>query len=291
MTVSSWLKQAQSHLKDADISTARLDCLVLLEDETGKDRTWLLAHPEWELPELVLEELGAKIDRRAQHVPLAYIRGKAEFYGREFIVNEHTLVPRPETETMIDMLKRERNVHSLLAYHDEDFHFIDVGTGSGAIAITTKLELPDATVTAMDIDKNCLKIAGQNAKKLGADITLLCGNLLQPLDTLKTMHEKQIVLLCNLPYVPNDFPINTAAKHEPRHALFGGNDGLDLYREMFEQIKTSSWKPAYILTESLPSLHDPLAATAKAFGFSLERTDDFIQLFTPRIPLSTPHNF
>src|SRR5579875_2334673 len=115
MNTTAWLANATAQLNAANVPTARLDCLVLLENATGKDRAWLLSHPELELQGSVLKKLNTKIVQRAQHVPLAYIRGKAEFYGHELAVNAHTLVPRPETETMIDMLKRVRNRESDVA--------------------------------------------------------------------------------------------------------------------------------------------------------------------------------
>src|ERR1700733_11201805 len=102
MTVYSWLRVAKARLESAGIATARLDSLILLEDETGEDRALLLAHPEHTLQDSEIKHLDTRLKQRVLHVPLAYIRGKAEFYRREFKVNAHTLVPRPETETMID---------------------------------------------------------------------------------------------------------------------------------------------------------------------------------------------
>lgn len=289
MTINKWLTANQATLKQVDIVTARLDCLVLLEDETGKDRGWLLAHPEYELQGSVLKKLSTKITRRSQHIPLAYIRGHAEFYGREFAVNAHTLVPRPETETMIDLLKQlvgtelRRGPSSTSAVT-----IADIGTGSGAIAVTAKLELPQAEVIATDIDEQCLETARANAQTLSADISFLQGNLLGPFRTMR-LSDYPTILLCNLPYVPDNFQINTAATHEPKHALFGGPDGLDLYRELFQQLSTrvplgipkgALVRPAYILAESLPLQHETLAAIAKSAGYSLQKTDDFIQVFT-----------
>jgi HemK-like putative methylase len=164
-----------------------------------------------------------------------------------------------------------------LRYRDDELYIADIGTGSGAIAITAKLEIPEATVIAIDIDEKCLETAGRNAENLGADITRLHGDLLEPLELPA---DKIVVLLANLPYVPDNFQINTAATHEPRHALFGGPDGLDLYRRMFTQITERSLQPHYVLTESLPPQHEHLAGIAKAAGFHLQETDDFIQLFS-----------
>ncbi len=273
MTASDWLKQSEAKLKEARIVTAHLDCLVLLEDATGKNRAWLLAHPEFELPAALTTILDSRVYRRAQHVPLAHIRGHAEFYGRDFIVNEHTLVPRPETETMIELLR------DLAAQEQTDLSDVllaDIGTGSGAIAITAKLEFPEAQVVATDIDENCLETAHQNARRHQADIAFLDGNLLEPLSGFDPPLR---ILLCNLPYVPDNFQINTAATHEPRHALFGGADGLDLYRELFGQIDAMEAKPTYILTEALPPQHEELATIAHSASYDIKQTSDFIQLF------------
>lgn len=273
MLAAEWLKRSEAKLKEAGMPTARLDCLVLLEDASGHDRAWLLAHPEFELAAAVENSLNAKLSRRTQHVPLAYIRGRTEFYGREFQVNEHTLVPRPETETMIELLRH-------VAVHDWQQMggavIADIGTGSGALAVTAKLEFPEAEVMATDIDENCLRTARRNARNLHADITLARGNLLEPLPKLDWPFT---ILLCNLPYVPDDFHINTAATHEPRRAIFGGADGLDCYREMFGQIAGLDAKPLYIFTEALPPQHEALDAIARGAGYGLRRTADFIQFF------------
>lgn len=289
MTIANWLQQNQALLKTAGISTARLDTLVLLADELGKDKSWVLAHLELELQGSDLKNLSTKIAQRAQHIPLAYIRGKAEFYGREFAVNAHTLVPRPETEAMIDLLQHVCGRHtgtssqqkppSGLRTSSKTPTFVDVGTGSGAIAITTKLEHPEATVIAIDIDKDCLETAIQNAQNLGAEVEFLQGNLLDPLPSADRHVPDTPVLLCNLPYVPNNFQINTAATHEPHRALFGGVDGLDLYRELFQQIQHDPLRPGYVLTEALPPQHETLAEIANACGYQLAKTNDFIQLF------------
>jgi release factor glutamine methyltransferase len=271
MTIQQWLRTASGQLLDAGISTARLDCLVLLEDAFARDRAWLFSHPDEELQGSILENLNTKIVQRATHIPLAYLRGHAEFYGRDFVVNEHTLVPRPETETMIELLRGLAHDGSL----PTNAPILDVGTGSGCIAITAALELPDMLLSGCDIDEQCLKTAAQNAQKTGASVALFASDLLEHAT------ENYTVLLANLPYVPDEFHINTAATHEPKHAIFGGSDGLDLFRRMFAQIGTrkAATRPRFILTESLPSSHAELAQIAKAASYALRHTDDFIQLF------------
>lgn len=273
MSIEAWLKENISLLEAAGIATARLDCLVLLEDETEKDRSWLLSHPEYALNQSHADRLSHKISERVVHTPLAYIRGKAEFYGHEFTVNKYTLVPRPETETMVELLQK------LLATIPADIHLtlIDIGTGSGAIAITTKLENPSLYMIATDISKDCLEIARKNSIDLNADITLLLGDLLEPVLTQATINTPT-VLLCNLPYVPSNYAINTAATHEPQLALYGGDDGLDLYRRLFKQTKGLK-KSSYVLTESLPSQHKEVLRLAEAAGYSLIDSGDFMQVF------------
>lgn len=267
-TVGELLADATVTLTRAGIATARLDVLVLLEDVTGRDRAQLLAHLDTILTPVQHATLVEMLNRRAEHEPLAYIRNKTEFYGREFYVDYHVLEPRSESETMIDLLLQIKS--------NTPLNIIDVGTGSGALAITAKLALPKTEVVVVDIDDDCLSIAARNAQTLHADIELLQSDLLTavPRGTLRGA-----VLLCNLPYVPDSFQINPAAMREPRLAIFGGPDGLDLYRRLFTQLADSETKPTMILTESLPPQHDELKTIAAEAGFVLDRSQDFIQCF------------
>ncbi|MBP7807095.1 peptide chain release factor N(5)-glutamine methyltransferase [Candidatus Saccharibacteria bacterium] len=276
--ISSWLEQAGRKLTAKDVPTARLDCLVLLEDLLGKDRAHLLAHPELELTNEQESVLNEQVARRAKHEPLAYIRGKSEFYGREFMVNAHTLEPRSETETMLTLLKKQTEEWRL-RNEDNELTLVDVGTGSGAIAVTAKLEFPQARVIATDISQKCLETAQQNANNLNADVTFFLGNLVEPLLDPRSSVLGPLAILANLPYVPDSHTINKAAMFEPRLAIFGGADGLDLYRELFAQIDRQEHKPQHILTEALPFQHKDLALIAKSHGYTLAKTDDFIQLF------------
>lgn len=268
MQVSDFLSEAVANLTGAGIGTARLDALVLLENCTEHNRAWLLAHPEFELSSEQVEKLNTQIEKRALHTPLAYIRGKTEFYGREFIINDYVLEPRPESETMIDLLK------SLTPTDSETI--VDVGSGSGALAVTAKLEIPGSEVLAIDIDPNCVDLTRKNAKKLKANIKVMQGNLLEPLTTFETPLS---VLLCNLPYVPDSFQINQAATHEPRLAIFGGTDGLDAYRKLFTQIATMNLDPRCIITEAMPPQHIPLAEIAASHNYVQKTSQDFIQVF------------
>jgi release factor glutamine methyltransferase len=270
LKISEWLKLATDQLEQAGIATARLDSIVLLEDTVKQNRGWLLAHPEHVLSSANVRKLGHHLAQRSRHEPLAYIRGKTEFYGREFIINHKVLEPRPESETMIEIYKQLSLPKNAV--------IVDIGTGSGALAITAKLESPQANVIATDFDPSCLMVASKNAKKMGAQIQFLLGDLFSPINDL---HIKPTVLFCNLPYVPDSFKINPAALQEPRVAIFGGPDGLDVYRRLFAQLSTTKFIPSFILTEALPPQHDDIATIAKVSGYDLEKADDFIQLFIP----------
>ncbi|MCA9331426.1 peptide chain release factor N(5)-glutamine methyltransferase [Candidatus Saccharibacteria bacterium] len=270
MTISVWLAYAKDKLESAGIGTARLDSQLLLADILQQDRSWLMAHLDTIVTDETRAQLEPQLLERAKHVPLAYIRGKTEFYGREFLVDKRVLEPRPESETMIDILKK------LPGSNESNLEIIDVGTGSGALAITAKLELPQATVVATDIDPGCLQVAETNASKHHVDINFTQGDLLEPISNAPGL---SVVTLANLPYVPDDYQINQAAMQEPRLAIFGGSDGLDPYRKLFAQAASFYDKPSYILTESLPPQQKQLALIAARHGFRQIQTDDFIQVF------------
>jgi release factor glutamine methyltransferase len=269
-TVGEWLLSANALLTRVGIATARLDALVLLEDVMHEDRAYLLAHAEDDIDADTEKKLGELLNRRAMHEPLAYIRNKTEFYGREFYIDHRVLEPRPESETLIDMLKS--------VPLPKDVTIIDVGTGSGALAITAKLELPYADVMATDVDSNALKVAERNCATYDCDVMFLKGNLLKPF--YLHYQPKNSVILANLPYVPDSFQINQAAMREPERAIFGGADGLDLYREMFDQIEPLAHKPQYVLTESMPPQHELLTSIARKHNYHLHARDDFILCFT-----------
>lgn len=285
MTCEEFLQTNTAKLTSASIGSARLDCLLLLEDALGNDRSWVLAHPEHIIPEPTLVGLNTKVTQRQTHIPMAYIRGTVEFYGRTFFVDERVLVPRPESETMVGLLVG-------LPLHELGRPVvIDVGTGSGALAITAKLELPDADVYGIDIGQGCLEIARRNADILNAEVTFLYGDLLDGLSDIGRSGlwaDTPYIILANLPYVPDTLEVNEAAKHEPGLALFGGADGLDLYRRMFGQCsptaektnKKQSAPPRYVLTESLSQQHTGLAAIARTHGYKLVKSSGLIQVFS-----------
>lgn len=167
-----------------------------------------------------------------QGYPVQYIKGVETFFGRDFIVNENVLIPRYETEELVENI----------LYHIDDYFapdgpldLVDVGTGSGAIAISLKAEEPRLRVVATDISQEALDVAAQNAAHLQTDVTFYQGDMLQPLIERGLKFD---VFVSNPPYIPQDQQIEAVVKdNEPHVALFGGQDGLRFYREIFAQVK------------------------------------------------------
>ena len=276
MNSGDWLVKASKTLDTAGIGIARLDALVLLEDVTGKDRGYLLANPESQISSSNLSRLTNLLNKRITHLPLAYVRGKTEFYGRTFTITPAVLEPRPESETMIELLKnilsdKGKKYSQLLT--DKRLALADIGSGSGALGITAKLELQNLEVDLIEIDKKALNISKSNVDLFTLNIRTIENNL------LTNSNKPYNILLCNLPYVPDDHTINRAAMHEPSFAIFGGPDGLDLYRKLFFQVKNQTSKPLLIFTESLPPQHVVLDTIAQKHGYHLIDEEDFIQVF------------
>lgn len=273
MTVVEWLRQATGQLQISKVSTARLDALILLEDVLDVDRAWLIAEPGMEIVPEKLTRLKKLLKQRTMHVPLAYVRGKTEFYGREFVITPAVLEPRPESETMIDLLKDLLNSQSLASMKHKPLCVADVGAGSGALGITTALEVPNCQVELLEIDKKAAEIAKVNVDKFTLQLPVLHSDL------ISGSSQDYDILLCNLPYVPDDYLINQAATHEPKRAIFGGRDGLDLYRKLFKQITKREKRPLFLLLEAFPPQHTKLQSIAAESGYKLVTTDDFIQAY------------
>ena len=152
-------------------------------------------------------------------------------------------------------------------------HSADTRTGSGALGITAKLEMPNVEVDLFDIDASALAVARHNCALHELSLRAVKRDL------LRNSHKPYDAILANLPYVPNHWQINKAAAMEPRIAIFGGKDGLNVYRRLFEQLSHFNWRPKYVLTESLPPQHVKLAQIAREAGFQEHQNQDFIQLF------------
>lgn len=213
--------QANEHLTS---TTAQ----ALLAHVVGRGRVWLFAHREEPLPPEDANRFVGLIARAAQGEPLAHLVGEREFYGLPFCVTPDVLIPRPETESLVDVVldwAKERNIAAP--------RLVDVGTGSGAIAITLALKLPTAQVSAVEISWAALSIARQNAIRHGVAnrVGFVLGDLLDPLIGPFD------VIVANLPYInAEELTALEVGRWEPRVALNGGKDGLFLIRRLLDQV-------------------------------------------------------
>jgi release factor glutamine methyltransferase len=202
----------------------RLEAEVLLGHVLETSRTGLMAHPERPLTTDQAERYETLVRRRASDYPLPYLTGRAEFYGLEFEVTPEVLIPRPETETLVD-----------LALAHEPTYVVDVGTGSGCIAVSLAVHLPQATVYGIEISPAALAIARRNVERHGVvrRVRLMVGDVLSPRPGPVDL------VVANLPYVPTGQCASLPASvrdHEPWLALDGGPDGLAIIRRLLAQV-------------------------------------------------------
>lgn len=228
-------------LRRFDAESAAIDAEILLAHALGITREELLAHDERKVPTSMIKKYLAYLARRAKHEPVAYIIGHKDFFSLPFFVNKNTLIPRPETEQLVEEALG-LITHPPLPYLKGGTRLvvIDVGTGSGAIAIAIAKNAPSVTVIATDISKAALKIAGENAalNDVQDQIIFERANLL-PTNIARPSINKGIIITANLPYLPTKVWQKCAPdvkKFEPKTALVGGSDGLKYYNELFDQI-------------------------------------------------------
>jgi release factor glutamine methyltransferase len=218
-------------LKRSSKNEAAIDAEILLTHVLGISREELLTHDERPVPSFLQRRFNRLLARRARHEPIAYLTGHKEFFGLQFAVNKHTLIPRPETELLVE--------EALNTLHATRYTLvIDIGTGSGTIAVTIAKNAPATTVIATDLSKQALKIAELNAKTNDVDDRIFFehANLLPKAGALNL---NNCVITANLPYLPTKVwqkcPPDVK-KFEPKTALEGGHDGLKYYDELFHQI-------------------------------------------------------
>lgn len=202
--------------------------MAYLVELSQQERYNLYANFREEMPEDLRNSFEAGMARILKQEPMAHVLGYSWFYGYKFIVNEDVLIPRPETEELCaNILARMDQYFS----KNETIYCVDVGTGSGAIAITLCKEEPHVHMMATDISQEALVTARKNAQMNEADVQFMAGDMLQPLIAQK---KKVDVLVCNPPYIPQEEKMEkSVVDFEPHVALFGGEDGLKFYREIF----------------------------------------------------------
>jgi release factor glutamine methyltransferase len=257
--VSTTLRTAANRLLEVaaadDLDEARLEAELLYGEATGLDRAHVIAAGRDTPPTEALTTFEQLLARRLAHEPLAYILGRREFYGLTFDVGPGCLIPRPETETLVEAaLEAIRD-------HPQSRRLVrvaDIGTGSGAVAIAVARHAPSAKMFAIDASTAALPWAGKNLRKLGPleRVVLLTGDLLDPID------EPLDIILANLPYVPTDefnaLPPEIRA-HEPEVAVDGGDDGLELYRRFASQLRAHLVDVAYAVLVEIGAGQAPFA--------------------------------
>lgn len=266
-TISTWLREATKVLKQHDVASARLDAEIILAHTLRKNRTWLHAHSDDNIEPRLRDIADARIDLRSDRVPIAYIIGHKEFYGRRFHVSPRVLVPRPESEELITQLKRI--VPLLLGLAPTQKHLVDVGTGSGVLGITAKLELPELDVLLTDNDRAALSVAKRNAAKLQANVTLLESDLLQKI------YRTVDIIIANLPYVDQAWELAPELTYEPESALFADDNGYALIARLITQAVDRLSSGGYLLLEADPRQLTHIALLARHHGLHTQATGRF----------------
>ncbi len=244
MIISEVLTKARQCLNQSKINSANLDAEIILMKTLNRSKEYLYSYPQKALTKKQEKQFWQHIKLRSKHLPTAYITNEKEFYNLTFFVNQSVLIPRPETELLVEtVIKIAKNKYS------KKISIADIGTGSGAIAISLKKNLPDSIVIATDKSQKALAVAKKNAKRHKTKINFALGNLICPLG-----NKKINILVANLPYLPE--PKNQkkslqtkGLNHEPQEALYSGLDGLDTYKSIIQLLHQSKNQPDYIIFE------------------------------------------
>ena len=267
--IKDWLRTATAELVAAGIPSAKLDAEIILGHTLRCSRTYLHAHDDELLTPRQREIADARLRLRLDRIPIAYIIGHKEFYGRIFRVTPATLIPRPESEMIITLLK-EYAAQTKLDLHRTIERLVDVGTGSGCLGITAKRELPELDVTLIDVSRHALTVANNNASRLGAEVHTLRSNLLSDYPFAANY------ILANLPYVDEEWERSPETNHEPALALFADDEGLDLIYKLLDQAPSRMTPNGLLFIEADPRQHAAIIKAAKNRGFTHEESRDFI---------------
>jgi release factor glutamine methyltransferase len=266
VTNNEWLKCATKKLLAAGIDSAQLDSLILLCFCRNLTKLEILSSPNQIVPRDDLYRADKFLAKRLLNYPVAYITKQVEFYGRTFYVDSRVLIPRPESESFINLLK-STDISGLR-------YLTDVGCGSGILGITAKLEFPNLNVELLDKSTSALKVANINKNNLLCKADIKLSNVLS-----ESSHNFDIIL-ANLPYVPIDMNINEPAKFEPKMAIFAPTNGLYFYELLVDQISGINKRPKYILIECLENQIELVTKLLNKISYKLERSDGLVHQFT-----------
>lgn len=269
MTIAEWLKTVSEEFADSMIPSARLDAEIILAHTINHPRTWLHAHGDEELDPRRRDIADARAELRLERVPIAYIIGHKYFYGRRFAVSPAVLIPRPESEILIELLKAHLPKSAKT--------FVDVGTGSGCLGITAKLENLNLKVTLCDISKDALKVATNNARSLSADVRVIESDLLDQFP-LKTD-----VIMANLPYVDPSWLHNSPElANEPELALYADDGGLALIYRLLQQVTLHLKPDGIVILEADPRQHPDIINKAQKNGLDIVESREFGLVFSKK---------
>ena len=245
-SIRETIRETHQTLEAAGIADARLEAEVTVMTVMRMTRQNIFAEQETEVPASEAQQLAEIVAQRLERTPLAYILGYREFYGINVVVTPDVLIPRPETEGMVE----HTLFMALMGMETRELTIADVGTGSGAIAVNLAIHLPAARIYAVDISEPALDVAAYNIRghSVHDRVRLGHGDLLEPLP------EPVDLIVANLPYIPTErIPtLQPEVQQEPQLALDGGPDGLDLGRRLLEQAPRKLNSPGIILLELDP---------------------------------------
>jgi release factor glutamine methyltransferase len=231
LTIRNLLKRTESYLGKRELPSPRVDAEVMLADLLGMKRIELYMHADRPIDDAELDEYRERVERRGAHEPVAYICGSCGFWTLDLKIDERALVPRPETELIVELVKLMTSGEP-----QREWRIVDVGTGSGAIALALASELEAATILAIDRSSDALELARENAEMVGLRdrVRFVQGDLLQPL--LSASGKTVDIVVSNPPYVAeNDETGVGVLEFEPKEALLAGADGLDVIRRLIPQ--------------------------------------------------------
>ena len=254
---------------------ARLEAEVLLAYTLKKSRTYLHTYPQQNIDPATLGQFNKLIARRTKGEPVAYITGQREFWSMELITNEETLIPRPETELLVELALEKIS-------QENAKHIAEIGTGTGAIALAIAQEKPGCTVTATDISENALNVAKQNAARYALkNLHFHCGSWFEPVE-----NESFDIIISNPPYVAENDPHLQQGdlRFEPLIALESGPDGLDAIRHLILKGQSRLAKGGWLLMEHGYNQREKIIALLQDAGYTnLSWHDDIYKL--PRVIL------
>lgn len=254
MTLGQWLDSASQRLAKSGIKSARLDAQLIAERVLSASRIQLAARRDEPLGLPAKRQLESLLTQRQDRIPLAYILENKEFYGLDFKITRAVLVPRPESEALVD---------AAIEFTPRGGTVLDMGTGSGCIAVSLKFHRPDLDISAVDISLRALNLAKANARQHNQSVKF------QLSDLFDSVEGKFDLILANLPYVPVEARRQPELNFEPGIALYSGQDGLDHYRRFMAQAKRYLTKGGQITLEVGPSQRRIVANMATKQGLRL----------------------